>query len=166
MALLTNEYVDRPELFVQLRQHSPATRIILCILPNAPKSGALWTLIDALDLDAICLLSELTDCLQVTKAGGTYHSSLLSKYLAYTTNEPFPGWHDLTEAERRILTLMAESKTGPQIADALHISSKTVDNHKYKISQKLNVKAGPGSLIKFALVNREKILALIDDLYR
>ncbi|GAB4016111.1 hypothetical protein GCM10028808_43500 [Spirosoma migulaei] len=158
-ALLTSEYAEQPGLFAQLRRSSPTTRIMLCVLPNAPKPGVLWPLLEALDVDVVCLLSELNKCLQTVSNGHFYVSALLATHSVSTTKAPFPGWHELTQCERRVLRLLAEGKSGPQIAGILFISPKTVDNHKYKISQKLNVSAGPGSLVKFALLNREKILA-------
>jgi len=45
----------------------------------------------------------------------------------------------LSPRERDVLRLMAESKTYAQIAEALLVTCKTVDNHRQKIFKKLNV---------------------------
>lgn len=65
-----------------------------------------------------------------------------------------PSLDDLTPSERRILRLISEDKTSREIAGELHISPKTVENHRANISAKLNLR-GNYSLWKFALQNRE-----------
>ena len=45
---------------------------------------------------------------------------------------------DLTQAELKILELIAQNKKSKEIADLLFISEKTVKNHRYHISKKLN----------------------------
>jgi len=64
-----------------------------------------------------------------------------------------PGIEDLTKAERRILKLIAEKKTSPQIAAELFISPRTVDAHRANICDKLELH-GSHSLLHFALENR------------
>ncbi len=64
-----------------------------------------------------------------------------------------PGLEKLTESERKILRLIAESKTSREIADELFLSHKTIDNYRFKISEKLNL-SGSYSLLKFALENK------------
>ncbi len=64
-----------------------------------------------------------------------------------------PGLDQLSPAERKVLKLIAESKTSRQIADELFLSPKTVDNYRFRISEKLNIR-GSYSLLKFALENK------------
>jgi DNA-binding NarL/FixJ family response regulator len=64
-----------------------------------------------------------------------------------------PSINDLTKSERTILKLISQDKTTQQIADELHISYKTVENHRNNISKKLNL-SGTHSLVKFAIKNR------------
>lgn len=45
----------------------------------------------------------------------------------------------LSKREREILSLIADGQTNKQIADGLCISVKTVETHRYKIMNKLNV---------------------------
>ncbi len=56
----------------------------------------------------------------------------------------------LSPTERRILDLIAESKSTRQIADALFISHRTVENHRANICRKLGL-TGAYSLMRFAL---------------
>jgi DNA-binding NarL/FixJ family response regulator len=53
-----------------------------------------------------------------------------------TAAMPFP---DLTEREREVLNMVAQGHSNQQIADALHISGKTVSNHISNIFNKLQV---------------------------
>ncbi|MBI5216729.1 MAG: response regulator transcription factor [Ignavibacteriae bacterium] len=64
-----------------------------------------------------------------------------------------PGLDDLTHSEKNILRLIAESKTSKEIADELHISYRTVENHRTNICAKLNIH-GSHALLKFAFDNK------------
>ncbi|MGB2867525.1 MAG: response regulator transcription factor [Bacteroidota bacterium] len=66
------------------------------------------------------------------------------------------GLQQLSPTERKILKLISESKTSKEIADVLFLSQKTVDNYRFKISEKLNLR-GSYSLLKFALENKEQL---------
>jgi DNA-binding CsgD family transcriptional regulator len=58
---------------------------------------------------------------------------------------------ELTQAEMKILELIAQNKRSKEIADILFISEKTVKNHRYHISKKLNLSTENNSLLSFAL---------------
>jgi DNA-binding CsgD family transcriptional regulator len=64
-----------------------------------------------------------------------------------------PGLDLLSPAERKVLRLIADSRTSKQIAEELFLSPKTVDNYRFRISEKLNIR-GSYSLLKFALENK------------
>lgn len=64
-----------------------------------------------------------------------------------------PGLDKLSETERKILRRISESKTSREIADELFLSQKTIDNYRFKISEKLGLR-GSYSLLKFALENK------------
>lgn len=88
-----------------------------------------------------------------------YISPNISNYLVkrLNTRQGFessqPSINDLTKSERAILKLISIDKTTQQIADELHISYKTVENHRNNISKKLNL-SGSHSLVKFAINNK------------
>jgi DNA-binding NarL/FixJ family response regulator len=65
-----------------------------------------------------------------------------------------PAIDQLSPTERKVLKLVSESKTSKEIADVLFLSPKTVDNYRFKISEKLNLR-GSYSLLKFALENKK-----------
>jgi two-component system response regulator NreC len=56
----------------------------------------------------------------------------------------------LTDREREVLQLIAEGYTNREIADLLHLSIKTVQNHRSKIMNKLDLH-DRGELIKYAI---------------
>jgi two-component system, NarL family, response regulator NreC len=62
-----------------------------------------------------------------------------------------PGGHEvLTDREREVLQLIAEGYTSREISELLHISVKTVQNHRSKIMAKLDMH-DRGELIKYAI---------------
>lgn len=124
------------------------------------------TLNEAMDLGVrgyILKDSAATDIVAAVRAvadGRHYISpSLTGKLVARRgKREAFTSEHaglkSLTDQERKILLLIAESKTSKEIAEALFLGQKTVDNYRYKISEKLGL-SGAYSLLKFALENRQ-----------
>lgn len=58
---------------------------------------------------------------------------------------PFP---DLTDREREVLTLIAQGKSNSDIAQDLHISTKTVSNHISNIFNKLQVADRAQAIVK------------------
>ncbi len=64
----------------------------------------------------------------------------------------------LTDTERTILKLIAESKTSKEIAEELFVSVKTIEKHRFNICNKLNIH-GTHALIKYAFDNRDMFLS-------
>lgn len=58
----------------------------------------------------------------------------------------------LSTREREVLQLIAESKTNKEIANALHLSVYTVEAHRSRIMEKLNLHS-IGELVRFAMRN-------------
>lgn len=74
--------------------------------------------------------------------------------------EPAPlltsaAWDALTPTEQRILRLLAEYKTYPEIAHTLGISYRTVQKHCDNVRQKLQLR-GPKALLRFVTGQAEK----------
>lgn len=86
-------------------------------------------------------LSEFKKGLETIAQGGTYFgpgvAALLRNVVA--NNSPATGIDTLTEREREILKLVAESHSTKEIAQKLAISVKTVDNHRTNLMRKLNL---------------------------
>lgn len=91
-----------------------------------------------------CPFEELTEAVSVVIAGKTYISpsisaAVIGDYITGTAEDKTSVFAVLTEREREVLQLLAEGKTTKQIADRLHISSKTVEAHRLKVMHKLDI---------------------------
>ena len=64
----------------------------------------------------------------------------------------------LTLSERYVLRMIAHSKSTREIAEKLSISPRTVERHRYKICQKLNL-TGSYSLLRFAFEHKAELEA-------
>lgn len=58
----------------------------------------------------------------------------------------------LSTREREVLQLIAESKTNKEIATALNLSVYTVESHRSRVMEKLNLRS-TGELVRFAVRN-------------
>lgn len=105
---------------------------------------------------------DILECIHAVAAGQHYLSPSISAFLlnrnarADALRRANPGLADLTPAERRILRLIAQSKTSKEIADELGLSTRTVDNHRFNIGTKLGLH-GTHSLIKFAFDHKSEL---------
>lgn len=54
-------------------------------------------------------------------------------------NRPRTGWEALTETEHRVVELVAQGLTNPQIAARMFISAQTVKTHMKNVFRKLDV---------------------------
>ena len=55
-----------------------------------------------------------------------------------------------------MLRLVAEHRSSREIAELLHISPRTVDNHRAHVAAKLDLR-GANALLKFALDHRQEL---------
>ena len=67
-----------------------------------------------------------------------------------------PGLATLSEQERRVLCFIAEGRSSREIAAEMFLSPKTVDNYRFRMSEKLGL-SGSYSLLKFALEHRSEL---------
>ena len=104
-------------------------------------------------------VEDVLESVQLVSKSRNYISPTISGYLVSRFNKQknlsarLPSINDLTNSERTVLKLISLEKTTQQIADELHISYKTVENHRNNISKKLKLH-GTHSLIKFAINNK------------
>lgn len=98
---------------------------------------------------------DILNSIRAAAEGRHYISPDISDFLMRRRNavDAFaartPGLSLLTLSERRILRLVAASKTSKEIAEELGVSARTVENHRANICAKLNLR-GIHSLVKFA----------------
>lgn len=69
----------------------------------------------------------------------------MESYQEQASPNLFEGLKKLTPRECEILELVGEGKTNAEIADELFLSIRTVENHRYHICKKLDLK-GRGAL--------------------
>lgn len=103
--------------------------------------------------------SQLSDAIRTVYAGGTYIGSqisdvVLQDYLNFLNKKEPPT---LSDKERDILRMLAEGKPTKEIAFHLNVSIKTVETHRLRIMEKLNIYSIAG-LTKYAI--REGITSL------
>jgi DNA-binding NarL/FixJ family response regulator len=58
--------------------------------------------------------------------------------------------NNLTSRQREVLRLVAEGRSAREIGALLRISSRTVEYHKYRLMDELNLKSS-AELIRFAI---------------
>ncbi|MSU70308.1 MAG: response regulator transcription factor [Opitutaceae bacterium] len=97
-------------------------------------------------------LHELKKGLETVANGGTYFGPAVAALLRNVVTNPLAGGAAglLTDREREILQLVAESHSTKEIAAKLGISVKTVDNHRTNLMRKLNLH-DVASLTRYAL---------------
>ncbi len=102
--------------------------------------------------------SAVTDIIKSIKAvaaGEHFISSSLSTFLVNRSRrsvsllERKPTIEDLTQAERRVLRLIAEDKTSKEIADMLGVNIETVRKHCHNLYEKLQVSSRTEAVVKF-----------------
>jgi DNA-binding NarL/FixJ family response regulator len=107
-------------------------------------------------------VQDIVSAIRAVAEGRYYISPSISDYLLTRATrvravmQEGPNLESLTPAERRVLRLIAEEQSSRQIAEHLHISVKTVENHRTNISSKLNLR-GSHSLLKFAISRRREL---------
>jgi DNA-binding NarL/FixJ family response regulator len=96
--------------------------------------------------------TELLSAIRSVANGDGYISPAVSGAL----NDKVKDLNDpvglLSAREREVLLLIAEGKTNKEIATRLNLSVYTVDSHRGKIMEKLNLHSA-GELVRFAMKN-------------
>jgi DNA-binding NarL/FixJ family response regulator len=98
--------------------------------------------------------SELTKAIEEALKGNTY----ISPAIAQEVMQLYKGETDsragasgtLTLRQREVMQLLAEGKSAKEIANILHISTRTVEFHKYNMMEQLGIKTS-AELVHFAI---------------
>ena len=96
-------------------------------------------------------IANLREAIHTVLRGEVYLSPGISEYVlqGYLQAQGAPK-DPLRDREREILKLVAEGFTGRQIADRLGLKAKTVENHRARICEKLDIHTTAG-LVRYAL---------------
>lgn len=102
-----------------------------------------------------CAFDDLVRAIREVMEDRMYLSPAITKtmvkdYLDPSSMKEKGGISQLTSKEREILQLIAEGNTNEDIAQALHMSRRTVEKHRSKIMSKLQI-GNIADLVKFAL---------------
>lgn len=140
----------------EIRRSSPGTEVVLYTMHQSEELAR-----DAFSAGAVgyVLKSDAATALLQAVESAAQHVRYLSPRLSparpaalrRSTVAPFAC--RLTPREREIVQLLAEGKHNPCIAEALGISLKTVENHRFNVMQKLSVNSIV-ELVRWAVRNR------------
>lgn len=105
--------------------------------------------------------NEIIGCIKAIAAGQSFISPVLSGHLLNRNSAGAPtqqpsALSTLTQAERRVLRLIAAGKLNNEIAETLFISVRTVEHHRSNICSKLGLN-GKHALLTFALTHKAEI---------
>jgi DNA-binding NarL/FixJ family response regulator len=107
---------------------------------------------------------ELLWAVRAVASGKTYLSNPISEIVVESSIHPHTPLQDgdllsaLSPREKEILQLIAEEHTSAEIGKMLFISEKTVEKHRTKLMEKLNVRNLAGLVrlaVKYHLVDRD-----------
>lgn len=107
-------------------------------------------------------LTAIVDAIKAVASGQHFFTQSLTGLLvrrraaAQALAASQPRLVDLTPTERRILQLIASGQSSKEIANALFIHYRTVENHRVNIAQKLGLR-GHNAVLKFALEHRMEL---------
>jgi DNA-binding NarL/FixJ family response regulator len=128
-----------------IRQRSPKTHVVIlsmysnnAFIAEALKIGATGYVLKG------CSEENLIRAVREAAAGRRFLSPpvtdiAIDAYIEQARSGPFDPHETLTAREREVLQLAAEGKTSPEIAARLHISSRTVENHRAHLMRKLGL---------------------------
>ena len=135
----------------------PHTRVIILSMHHSPEhinralqAGARGYLLKE------AASTELIEAITQVNAGRRYLSQKVSAQMVdqfLNPTDAAPGaaaLAALSPREREVLQLVVEGNTTADIADSLALSTRTVDNYRSRIMQKLNITTLP-DLVKFAI---------------
>ena len=102
--------------------------------------------------------TEIVGCIKAVAAGENFLSPALSAHLLNRRNRgrQSRSLNNLTASERRVLQLVAESRTNKEIAAQLFVSIRTVEHHRSNICAKLGL-TGKNTLLTFALTHKSEL---------
>lgn len=156
--------MDGVETARNLQQNFPKIKIIFLTMH---KDREILNILKPLNIKGYVLkdsaVIEIVECIKMVMEDKSYISPEITDILLGEISQDsqqrihLSKLSLLTSAEKRILRFIAESKTNREIAEILFISIRTVENHRFNICAKLNIK-GNHSLFKFALTNKLQIL--------
>ena len=146
------------EAILEIKRLEPGIRILVLSMHdreeyvfNAMKNGA-----DGYILKKSAA-AELVAALNHVLSGEIYLSPAISRHVVKNwlrDEEKMDGANraglEITERERTVLKLIAEGHSNKEVANLLHISAKTVETHRARLMDKLELRTVP-DLVRYAI---------------
>jgi DNA-binding NarL/FixJ family response regulator len=98
-------------------------------------------------------ITGLREAIRAVRRGEVYLSSGISEFVLQGYLKKQPAADELSERERDVLKLIAEGFTGGEIARQLGLSPRTIEHHRARIADKLDIRTTAG-LVRYALRTR------------
>lgn len=140
-------------------KNMPAARIVALssfdndtIIIEALEAGAIGYIVKNADR------SEIMEAVRMVYTGSPYYckttSGRLVKLIAKSEFNPYKksALPLFSDREKQIIQMICEEKTSKEIGEALYMSARTVEGHRVKILEKMNVKT-PAGIAIYAMKN-------------
>jgi DNA-binding NarL/FixJ family response regulator len=142
---ISDNYPDVPILALTNNEHIESVRHIISL---GARGYLLKTSPPSMLIEAIKTVSRNQEFID---------PALHTRLVNFSLRSNMPVAIKLTRREKEILQLMATNHTSKDIAEKLFLSKRTVDNHRFNLLAKLDVKNAP------ALVKKAIELGLLND---
>ena len=141
----------------QIKKILPAVKLVfLTMNPDADVAAEAFTRGASGYLLKTCAAAEMVQAVHQVLRGKTYLCKALSRdtidSLRWQHKELVKEDERLTDRQREVLQLLAEGKVMKEIGDILHMTTRTVAYHKYRIMEVLGVRSN-AELVKYAVRN-------------
>jgi len=149
--------IDGLEVISQLRSYCPELPVIILTMHEEEQY-----VVRAIGVGAMGYITkrsapeELVKAIRKVHAGGRYLSNSAAESLALRVARGTRGMtplDNLSNREVQVLRCLALGQTNSEIAEAYHISIKTVDTYRSRLLRKLNLRNN-AELSRFAIQNR------------
>lgn len=147
------------EMARAIKKIAPQTDCLISIEPDEFKLDFLIHFDISGYLSASASLKELLQCFELLQEGYRFMCSDIRKKLSQiedVTEKDFSENDNLTRQEKRILQLLMNGKSTYEIASELFLSIHTINNHKTRIRNKLNLTSNR-QLVFYAMHHRDHI---------
>lgn len=145
------------EVMEQLKREKNKVRVLVLSMHKeeiyaleAFKAGAAGYLIKE------CVPLDLIEAVKKAASGGKYVSSRSAEKMAFEIGRRSAGkapHETLTSREFQVMRMIAEGVTPKNIAGELYVSAKTINSHRIRILEKMNIKTN-AELTRYALENK------------
>ncbi len=141
----------------QLKELLPAVKLVyLTMNPDVEVAAEAFRRGASGYLLKTCAAVEMVLAVRDVLRGKSYISPALSRdtidFLRRQDKELVAEGELLTERQREVLQLLAEGKVMKEVGDILHMTTRTVAYHKYRMMEVLGTKSN-AELVKYAVRN-------------